>query len=1071
MTAGSHPGASPTHLRQNREHAIHQPAIVGPGLLRDVLVVGAGVVAAVGCALAAFEALRAGAGVSDGDLARLRLAVAVPVAAVVAVVIGLALQARRRAGAARQRLEAAIAATDERWHRLVELSSDWYWEQDAQFRFTRIEGALERHAQINVAEIVGRTRWDLPATGIDAAGWAAHRAGLEARQPFRDFVLGRIGGDGAPHWISVSGDPVFDAAGAFVGYRGVGSDITERRRAEAALRESNSRLLALIEAIPDAIVFKDGDSRWRIANQPALRLFHLDGVAWQGCTDGEIAAARPALRPTLEHCHATDEAAWNARRLTLAEETVAGTDGELRQFDVRKVALFEADGSRRALVVAATDATERRRAEQQLKDSVALNTSVLDALSEHIAVIDGNGVIVTVNAAWRAFAASHGAPAAVVASIGLDYRSICLTAARTASGGDAATAWAGIEGVLCGTRDRFSFEYPCETPEGELWFRMTAYPLAMTGGGAVIAHEDITERKRADETVRVAAKVFEAEEGMLVTDAASVIRRVNHAFTEITGYAPDEVIGRTPRVLKSDRHPPAFFAEMWQRIRHDGAWSGEIWNRRRNGEVYPQYLTITAVHGDNGAVTHYVGTFTDITRRKAAEAEIEYLAFFDPLTQLPNRRLLLDRLQHALAASGRSADQGALLFIDLDNFKTLNDSRGHAVGDLLLRQMALALIGCVREGDTVARLGGDEYVVMLEDLGQSPDEAAARAEVIGRKILAAVGEPMLLAGQEHHSSASIGITLFSGGGDTVEDLLKRADMAMYRAKAAGRNTLRFFDPMMQAAVAARATLETDLRRGVRDGQFDLHYQPQVDREGRMIGAEALLRWRHPVRGMIDPVEFVGSAEESGLIVPLGQWVVGAACAELATWSRLPWARGVTLAVNVSPREFHHPDFVRHVLEVIDRTGADPRQLVLEFTESTLFVDIDDVVAKMTALKARGVGFAIDDFGTGYSSLSYLRHLPLDQLKIDRSFVHDLGVEGSNTTIAQAIIALGKSLGLVVVAEGVETAVQRAALQRLGCDAFQGYLFGAPAPAGELRRHAVAAGSPAAADARASTAYQ
>ena len=1043
-----------------------------PSLLRDVLIVGAAVAVATGCALAALESLRAGAGVPGGDaLVGLRLAVAVPVAAVVAVAVWLALRARRRAGEARQRLEAAIAASDERWHRLARLSSEWYWEQDARFRFTRIEGALERHAQMNVAEIVGKTRWDLPATGVDAAGWTEHRARLEARQPFRDFVIGRVSGDGVQHWVSISGDPVFDATGTFVGYRGVGSDITERRDAEAALRESNSRLLALIEAIPDAIVFKDGEGRWRIANEPALRLFELDGVDWQGRTDDELAAARPALRPTLEQCHASDEAAWSAHRLTLAEETVDGEGGGRRQFDVRKVPLFEADGSRRALVIAATDATERKRAERQLKDSVALNTSVLDALSEHIAVIDGNGVIVAVNAAWRGFAASHGAPAAVVASIGLDYRNICLNAARTSGGEDAAAAWAGIEGVLSGTRDRFSFEYPCPTPAGELWFRMTAYPLAMTGGGAVIAHEDITERKHADEMVRVAAKVFEAEEGMLVTDAMSVIRRVNHAFTVITGYAPDEVIGRTPRVLKSDRHPAAFFAEMWQRIRHDGVWSGEIWNRRRNGEVYPQYLTITAVHGDNGAVTHYVGTFTDITRRKAAEAEIEYLAFFDPLTQLPNRRLLLDRLQHALAASGRSADQGALLFIDLDNFKTLNDSRGHAVGDLLLRQMALALIGCVREGDTVARLGGDEYVVMLEDLGASPEEAAARAEVIGRKILAAVGEPMPLAGQEHHSSASIGITLFSGGGDTVEDLLKRADMAMYRAKAAGRNTLRFFDPMMQATVAARAELETDLRRGIRDDQLDLHYQPQVDREGRMLGAEALLRWRHPTRGMIDPAEFVGSAEESGLIVALGQWVIEKACAELATWSRLPWARGVKLAVNVSPREFHHSDFVRHVLAVIDRTGADPRQLMFEFTESTLLVDIDDVVAKMTALKARGIGFAIDDFGTGYSSLSYLKHLPLDQLKIDRSFVHDLGADGSNTTIAQAIIALGKSLGLVVVAEGVETVGQRTVLQRMGCDAFQGYLFGAPAPAADLGHHAFAGEPPAAAGERASTAIQ
>jgi PAS domain-containing protein len=332
---------------------------------------------------------------------------------------------------------------------------------------------------MNAAEIVGKARWELPATGVDAAGWAAHRARLEARQPFRDFVIGRVSGDGVQHWVCVSGDPVFDGAGTFVGYRGAGSDITERRLAEAALRESNSRLLALIESIPDAIVFKDGGGRWRIANEPAL-LFELDGVDWQGRTDGELAAVRPALGPTLEHCHSTDEAAWSAGRLTLAEETVDGEGGGRRQFDVRKVPLFEADGSRRALAIAATDATERRRAERQLKDSVALNTSVLDALSEHIAVIDANGVIVTVNAAWRGFAASHGAPAAVVGRSASTTATSASMRARTSGGEDAATAWAGIEGVLSGTRDQFSFEYPCPTPEGELWFRMTAYPLAMT---------------------------------------------------------------------------------------------------------------------------------------------------------------------------------------------------------------------------------------------------------------------------------------------------------------------------------------------------------------------------------------------------------------------------------------------------------------------------------------------------------------------------------------------------------------------------------------------------------------
>jgi diguanylate cyclase (GGDEF)-like protein/PAS domain S-box-containing protein len=989
------------------------------------------------------------------------IAGAVGAIVVAAVVLALAFYRRLvRAAAQRAVAVAALAANEDRFRKLASLSSDWYWEQDAEYRFTRLSGDLVGHTGLSINTLLGKTRWELPSIGVTDAVWAQHRATRDARRPFRDLVLGRADRDGRAHWIAVSGDPVFGDDATFRGYWGVGSEITERREAEDALRELNDRLLALIEAIPDAIIFKDGGGRWLVANQRAQRLFRLQDVAWQGMTDRELATAQPEFRSAYDAALVDDEKAWAAAAMTLFEQSIADERGEHRQFDVRKVPLYETGGGRKALVVVATDVTERKQAERLLRDSVALNVSVLNALSEHIAVLDRNGVIVAVNTAWRRFATDHGASATLVESTGLDYRNICLSAARLPGGEDAAAAWTGIAGVLAGEQGKFSFEYPCAAPEGELWFRMTAYPLAVSGGGAVVAHLDITERKRADEFIRVAAKVFEAQEGMVITDAATVIQEVNHAFTEITGYEAAEIVGRTPRVLKSDRHDAAFFTAMWDCIRRDGAWKGEIWNRRRNGEISPQWLTITAVHGEAGTITHYVGTFTDITQRKAAEAEIEYLAFFDPLSQLPNRRLLLDRLQHALSASARGGRQGALLFIDLDNFKTLNDSRGHDVGDLLLQQMARELLSCVREGDTVARLGGDEYVVMLEGLGATASGAAQLAETIARKILAAIAEPMQIAGQEHHSSASIGIALFSDVGATVDELLKRADLAMYRAKAAGRNTLRFFDPVMQAAVAARAALEADMRRGVRERQFELAYQPQVDRSGRLVGAEALLRWRHPSRGAVEPAEFIGSAEESGLIVALGQWVLEAACTELATWGDQPGAAGVALAVNVSAREFHHPDFVRNALAVLERTGANPRRLMLEFTESLLLGDTADTVRKMTALRERGIRFSLDDFGTGYSSLAYLKHLPLDQLKIDRSFVHDLFTDPSDATIAQAIVALGRSLGLTVMAEGVETPRQREFLARLGCDGFQGYLFGRPGPAAMLWRVAGGGDPPA-----------
>ena len=560
-----------------------------------------------------------------------------------------------------------------------------------------------------------------------------------------------------------------------------------------------------------------------------------------------------------------------------------------------------------------------------------------------------------------------------------------------------------------------------------------------------LALTDITERKRAEAELRIAATAFESQEGMFVADAAITILRVNQAFTEVTGFTAAEVVGQTPRMFMSDRQGAAFYAGLWQDVTRTGEWRGEIWNLHKSGKVYPAWLTITAVKDNHGDVTHYVGTLIDITERKSAEANIEQLAFYDPMTRLPNRRLLLDRLQLALAARVRSQRRGAILFIDLDDFKSLNDTLGHDAGDLMLQQVAQRLLACVRACDTVARLGGDEFVVMLGDLSANPREAASQAEFVGEKILLALTAPFMLAGHEHHSTGCIGVTLFSDHREVGEDLLKRADLAMYRAKAVGRNTLRFFDPEMQAAVTVRAALEADLRSGVQEGQFVLHYQPQVDREGRLTGAEALARWQHPRRGLVPPAEFIPLAEETGLIQPLGQCVLETVCAQLVAWSARPGAAHLTLAMNVSAREFRGREFVSRVLDVINRVGADPRKLMLEFTESLLVDDMEETIAKMNALKARGVGFSLDDFGTGYSSLSYLKHLPLDQLKIDRSFVCDILVDSNDAAIAHSIIALGQSLGLSVMAEGVETEEQRDLLAGQGCQAFQGFHFGRPGP--------------------------
>jgi len=444
---------------------------------------------------------------------------------------------------------------------------------------------------------------------------------------------------------------------------------------------------------------------------------------------------------------------------------------------------------------------------------------------------------------------------------------------------------------------------------------------------------------------------------------------------------------------------------------------------------------------DSGLVIVY----HDVTELRVATAEVEQLAFYDALTRLPNRRLLMDRLQHALASSARSGQHGALLFLDLDHFKTLNDTLGHDVGDLLLQQVAQRLRTCVRDEDTVARLGGDEFVIMLENLSEHSHEAATLAQRIGEKILQLLNQPYQLALHTYHSTPSIGATLFGVVQQAPADLLKQADIAMYQVKSRGRNALCFFDPQMQAAITARAQLEEDLHAALLAGQFELHYQPQFKHGERVVGAEVLIRWRHPLRGMVSPVEFIPVAEESELIMSIGHWVLRTACQQLAVWQNDDRCRALHLSVNVSARQFRQPDFVAQVAAVIHATGIRPHLLQLELTESLVLVNVNDTIAKMSALKALGVQFSVDDFGTGYSSLAYLTSLPLDQLKIDQSFVRNIGIKPTDGVIVQTIIGMARNLDLEVIAEGVETQAQQEFLARHGCILYQGYLFGKPTP--------------------------
>ena len=565
--------------------------------------------------------------------------------------------------------------------------------------------------------------------------------------------------------------------------------------------------------------------------------------------------------------------------------------------------------------------------------------------------------------------------------------------------------------------------------------------------GCVIKHRsvifDISQQVRDEIKLRMSAIAFDSLSGTFVTNCSGVIQQVNRAFVTLTGYSEEDVTGHSPQIPTSALHQPHAFQTILGVVQKHGVWEGEVVNRRKDGTLYTEWLSLRSVLDDAGVACHYIGSFVDNSAMKLATAKLDKLASFDPLTQLANRRLLQVRVTQALAKSQRDEQGGAILFIDLDHFKVVNDTHGHDVGDAVLVQAAERLNSVARITDTVARGGGDEFILMLEDLSPEPVQAAAQARLVAEKIRLALAEPFLVDGNEFRCTGSIGIQLFENGMD-FETLTKHADLAMYQAKTAGRNALRFFDAQIQQIVTDRGILESGLRRGLAQRHFMLHFQPQVNHSGFVVGAEVLVRWQHPERGLIPPIEFIPVAEQTGLILPLGEWVLETACTQLKQWEGDTRFEHFILAVNVSALQFRQSNFVGNVQRVIGETAINPARLKLELTESIVF-DVQDTVEKMLALNVLGVKFSLDDFGTGFSSLSSLTQLPLKQLKIDRSFVGNIGVKSTDASIVKTIIVMGHNLGMEVIAEGVETQAQRAFLQAHGCDLFQGYLFGRPVP--------------------------
>ncbi len=706
---------------------------------------------------------------------------------------------------------------------------------------------------------------------------------------------------------------------------------------------------------------------------------------------------------------------------------VSGSIGEERAVELLRAGIADfvlkdrparlGDAIQRALA----DSTARRalqRSTEELQRSRAQLQAVLDALPDLLFEVDAQQRIV-----------GHHAPRSDLLAVpperflGRSFADVLPEPAARAC----------MDALRAAQRDGWAISapYPIQLGGAEHWFE-ASMSWRETPPGYIVLARDVTARRRDEQELRIAATAFESQEGMIVTDPRGVIQRVNRAFTQLTGYGAAEAVGQTPRLLRSGRYDEAFYRAMWQAVARDGYWAGELVNRHKDGELRVEWVTISTVTDAAGSITHYVGSFSDLTRQREAEARAQHLAQYDPLTELPNRALLHDRIAHALTGSARTREYCAMLLLDLDRFKDINDALGHRAGDQLLLQ---------------ARFGGDKFAIIMEDLGADAHRAARYASALADKVRSALAARYPLGAHAPACSASIGVTLFSGVDGNVETVLKQAELAMYRAKTEGRDRVRFFEQEMQSALEQRSALATDLRDAIEQGQFVLHYQLQVDRSGRACGAEALLRWQHPRLGLLLPDRFIGLAEDTGLIEPLGRWVLEQACRVLAGWQRDDALRTLQLAVNVSPRQFRRDDFVASVLQPLHACAVDPQRLKVEITESLVLDDIDDAIRKIGELKHQGVGISLDDFGTGSSSLAYLTRLPLDQLKIDQSFVAKLPQRGSDAMVAQAVIALGKGLGLDVIAEGVETDAQHAFLLAHGCDAFQGWRFARAQPLG------------------------
>lgn len=703
------------------------------------------------------------------------------------------------------------------------------------------------------------------------------------------------------------------------------------------------------------------------------------------------------------------------------------------------------DGNVDYIVALVEDISALKVTEQKLIESEHFSRSVIDASSADICVLNKDGYIVSVNQAWRDFYDENASATRVSNySIGTNYFQICRAAVGKCSE-EASSIADGVMSVIRGECEEFSQEYPCHSPTEPRWFNLRVTRFRDDSGHVVLAHENITQRKLAEDKLKLAATVFShAGEGIMITDASGSIIEVNDTFCFITGYSRDEAIGQNPRMLQSGRQSPEFYAAMWKSLLEKSYWVGEVWNRRKSGEVYAELLTISAVRNATGEVQNYVALFTDITLMKVHQDQLEHIAHYDALTNLPNRALLADRISQAIVQSQRHHHSLAVAFLDLDGFKDVNDVHGHNVGDELLIMLSQRMKEALREEDTLARIGGDEFVAVLADLAKVAD-----CEPVLERLLKAAADPVTVGEVVLKVTASIGVALYPQDNTDADQLLRHADQAMCVAKQAGKNRYQLFDTAQNDEVKAQRESISDIRSALDRREFVLHYQPKVNMHtGEVIGVEALIRWQHPVRGLVPPISFLPIIENHVISLDIGDWVIDTALNQISQWQSI--GLNLPISVNISALQLQQDNFVtRLAVKLADHPEVAPHCLELEVLETSALNDVAQVSATMNACITLGVSFALDDFGTGYSSLTYLRRLPAQMIKIDQSFVHNMLVDPEDLAIVEGVVGLAKAFQRDVIAEGVETIAHGLALLQLGCDLAQGYGISRPMPASDI----------------------